>query len=51
MEKFENDPELKKHMKLMIWVQLMRFFLESVYFYFGRLDQLSKNTIPENPSK
>ncbi len=51
MEKFENDPELKKHMKLMIWVQLMRFFLESVYFYFGRLEQLSKNAIPENPPK
>ncbi len=51
MEKFENDPELRKHMKLMIWAQLMRFFLESVYFYFGQLEQPSVTTIPEDPPK
>lgn len=34
-ETFQNDPELKEHMTLMLWWGHMRLFLEASYFYFG----------------
>jgi hypothetical protein len=30
---FENDPILKKHLQLVMWFALMRFFLDAIYFY------------------
>ncbi len=39
---FENDPDLKEHMQLMLWYALMRCFLDAVYFYFGQKNNSSK---------
>lgn len=30
---FENDPILKKHLQLVMWFTLMRIFLDAIYFY------------------
>lgn len=41
----ENDPDLQEHLELMLWLALVRLFLESVYIYFNNPDQILKNTI------
>ena len=35
-KKFDNEPALKPHMQLMLWMSIMRIFLDAVYFYFGK---------------
>lgn len=41
----DNDPELQEHLELMLWLALVRLFLESVYIYFNNPDQNLKNTM------
>jgi len=43
--KLENDPELQKHIDLMIWFALVRILLESLYFYFNPENHNTKNPL------
>ncbi|MBD3907103.1 hypothetical protein NAL32_21610 [Chryseobacterium sp. Ch-15] len=43
--KLDTDPELKQHMDLMLWLVLIRLFLESVYCYFNNENHNTKKPL------